>query len=120
MFVFSTAQLDGSSEVKQLYKRSGGDVTVQCFFTNPKGSKYFCREECGETKNVLVKISGYKEQSGRYSIRYFTELGGQGGFLIVTITQLISSDSGRYRCSMGEESHRDFEVIVTDGKFPLE
>ncbi|XP_053280091.1 uncharacterized protein LOC128441971 isoform X2 [Pleuronectes platessa] len=109
------AQLDGSSGVKQLYKRSGGNVTVQCFFTNPKGSKFFCREECGETKNVLIQTSGYKERSGRYSIRYFTEHGGQGGFLLVTITQLISSDSGRYRCSVGEESHRDFEVIVTDG-----
>ncbi|XP_053280073.1 uncharacterized protein LOC128441962 isoform X1 [Pleuronectes platessa] len=107
------AQLDGSSGEKQLYKRSGGDVTVRCFFTNPKGSKFFCREECGETKNVLVQTSGDEDQSGRYSIEYFTEHGGQGGFLLVTITKLISSDSGRYRCSVGR-SHRDFEVIVTD------
>ncbi|CAB1433679.1 unnamed protein product [Pleuronectes platessa] len=113
MFVFSTAQLDGSSGEKQLYKRSGGDLTVECVFTNPKGSKFFCREECGETKNVLIQTSGYKDQSGRYSIEYFTEHGGQGGFLLVTITQLISSDSGRYRCSVGR-SHRDFEVIVRD------
>ncbi|XP_053280083.1 uncharacterized protein LOC128441965 isoform X3 [Pleuronectes platessa] len=108
------AQLDGSSGVKQLYKRSGGDLTVECFFTNPKGSKFFCREECGETKNVLIQTSGDEDQSGRYSIRYLPGSEG-GGFLFVTITQLISSDSGRYRCSVGEESHRDFEVIVTDG-----
>ncbi|XP_053280081.1 uncharacterized protein LOC128441965 isoform X1 [Pleuronectes platessa] len=107
------AQLDGSSGVKQLYKRSGGDLTVECFFTNPKGSKFFCREECGETKNVLIQTSGDEDQSGRYSIRYLPGSEG-GGFLFVTITQLISSDSGRYRCSVGEESHRDFEVIVTD------
>ncbi|XP_060923397.1 uncharacterized protein LOC132997082 [Limanda limanda] len=108
------ARLDGSSEVKQLYKRSGGDVNVQCFFTNPKGSQYFCREECGETKNVLVKTSGGEERSGRYSILYLRQHEGEGGYLHVTITQLISSDSGSYRCSMGEESHIDFKVIVTD------
>ncbi|XP_060923395.1 uncharacterized protein LOC132997080 [Limanda limanda] len=110
------AQLDGSSEVKQLYKRSGGDVNVQCFFTNPKGSQYFCREECGETKNVLVKTSGGEERSGRYSILYLRQHEGEGGYLHVTITQLISSDSGSYRCSMGEESHIDFKVIVTDAQ----
>ncbi|XP_053280085.1 polymeric immunoglobulin receptor isoform X2 [Pleuronectes platessa] len=112
--IVTDAQLDGSSEVKQLYKRSGGDVTVRCFFTNPKGSKYFCREECGETKNVLIQTSGDEDQSGRYSIKYYSRSEGGGGFLFLTITQLISSDSGRYRCSIGEESHRDFEVIVRD------
>ncbi|XP_053280078.1 uncharacterized protein LOC128441964 isoform X2 [Pleuronectes platessa] len=108
------ARLDGSSGVKQLYKRSGGNVTVRCVFNNPKGSKFFCREECGETKNVLIKTSGDEDQSGRYSIRYYSRSEGGGGFLFLTITQLISSDSGRYRCSIGEESHRDFEVIVRD------
>ncbi|XP_053280074.1 uncharacterized protein LOC128441962 isoform X2 [Pleuronectes platessa] len=110
--IVTDAQLDGSSGVKQLYKRSGGDVTVRCFFTNPKGSKYFCREECGETKNVLIKTSGDEERDGRYSVLYLTGSEG-GGYLFVTITQLISSDSGRHRCSVGR-SHRDFEVIVTD------
>ena len=120
MFVFSTARLDGRSEGNQLYKRSGGDVTVECFFPNPKGSKYFCREECGETKNVLFKTSGGEERSGRYSIKYLPQHKGEGGYLYVTITQLISSDSGSYRCSVGEESHIDFKVNVTDGEFPLE
>ncbi|XP_034445705.1 polymeric immunoglobulin receptor-like [Hippoglossus hippoglossus] len=110
--IVTDAQLEGSSEVKQLYKRSGGDVTVECVFTNTGGRKYFCREECGERMNVLVTTRGDEERSGRYSILYLT--GSGRGFLFVTITQLIRSDSGRYRCSVSEESHRDFEVIVTD------
>ncbi|XP_047196179.1 polymeric immunoglobulin receptor [Hippoglossus stenolepis] len=108
--IVTDAQLEGSSEVKQLYKRSGGDVTVECVFTNPGGRKYFCREECGGKMNVLVTTRGDEERNGRYSIEYLT--GSGKGFLFVTITQLIRSDSGRYRCSVG--SDRDFEVIVTD------
>lgn len=112
--IVTDALLDGShqaSEAKPLHKRSGENITVECTFTQSGRTKHFCKEEC--EKDVLVQTTGDTGQSGRYRIVYLT--GATGGFLFVTITQLVESDSGRYRCALDRVSHRDFDVIVTDG-----
>ncbi|XP_069383733.1 polymeric immunoglobulin receptor-like isoform X2 [Paralichthys olivaceus] len=111
--IVTDVYLDRSSEVKPLYKRSGENVTVECAFTNPGTMKTFYREEGGEKMNMLVQTTGDKHHRGRYSIVFITG-SKRKGFVFVTITDLVTSDSGRYRCSVGGESYRHFDVIVRD------
>ena len=105
---------------KQLSKRTGENVTVECAFTLKEQWRYFCQGECGAS-SWLVVTSGSMDQKGRYSIRYLEGSAG-GGFLFVSIAHLTRSDSGRYRCGVGQISSRyfwEFEIVVTDGEFPL-
>ena len=78
---------------------------------------YFCKNDCDEKKDILVQTTGDKVQNGSYSIEYGS------GFVFVSITQLNKSDTGRYRCAVDSpyspRVYREFNVIVTDGEFPL-
>ncbi|XP_074500909.1 uncharacterized protein LOC141773121 [Sebastes fasciatus] len=110
------ARLDeDTSGEKTLYKRTGENIMVACYFTSFESRKYFCKEDCREKD--LVETSGSRGQTGRYSIRY-VEGTPSGGFVYVGITQLTKSDSGRYRCGLDTTFFRDpyleFEIIVTD------
>lgn len=120
-FVFSAAMLDGiPSKEKTLHVRSGGNIVVECSFAGGSGQKYFCQENC-RTDNILVTTTGAKVTKGRYSIEYL-QAAPEGGVLIVSIAGLTPSDSGSYRCGVGQtrrRKHRKFRVSVTDGEFPL-
>ncbi|XP_071314889.1 polymeric immunoglobulin receptor-like isoform X2 [Trachinotus anak] len=116
-------QLDGSSdpsEEKTLYTRTGGTVTVECSFTSFGTWRHLCKDRCRTRNEILVETDGDTGQRDRYSIRYLT--GSRGGFLFVTITQLNTSDSGRYRCGQdrlaASRSHRNFQIIVEDAPVP--
>ncbi|KAI3357014.1 hypothetical protein L3Q82_003649 [Scortum barcoo] len=113
----SDAQLSGDpSDRSTLYKRSGGEITVECSFSSSETRKYFCREPCGE-KDVLVQTTGVRAQRGRYSFVYVPG-SPSGGSLFVSISQLNKADSGRYRCALDRplspDPHREFELVVSD------
>ncbi|XP_037627436.1 uncharacterized protein LOC119489272 isoform X2 [Sebastes umbrosus] len=105
-----------TSEEKTLYKRTGGNIIVACYFTRSRSRAYFCKEDCKE-KDILVETFGSTGQTGRYSIRYAEGI-RSGGFVYVSITQLTKSDSGRYRCGLYTsfflDSYLEFQIIVTD------
>ncbi|KAG7237726.1 hypothetical protein INR49_031874 [Caranx melampygus] len=98
---------------QRVYSSSeGGQVTVQCSLSAAKQNrKFLCRDEC---QKVLTETIDVRANSGKYSIEYESR-----GFFNVTISQLTSSDSGRYRCGVGRQSAentcQEFEVIVRDG-----
>ncbi|XP_023190533.1 uncharacterized protein LOC111608775 isoform X1 [Xiphophorus maculatus] len=101
------------NKVPHLYKDAGSSVTVACFFKRSGGKRLFCRGECGK-EEVLVQTDGVRDEKGRYNMKY--EEQKSGAVLLVTIKQLVQSDSGRYRCKLdgtgSSSSYRDFQVTV--------
>ncbi|XP_033981478.1 polymeric immunoglobulin receptor-like [Trematomus bernacchii] len=115
--IFIDAMLDGGpSAEKTIDARTGGNIVVQCNFTQYRYKKYFCKEECKKGDN-LVETSKSDQEKGRYSIRY-THRFPTGDVLYVSIKQLTQSDSGWYRCGLSRTSSNDlyqrFRLIVTD------
>ncbi|KAM4571169.1 polymeric immunoglobulin receptor-like isoform 1-T1 [Fundulus diaphanus] len=108
--VLVDAVLDGNKD-HHVYKEAGSSLTVACSFGSFGRTKSFSRGEPGE-EEVLVQTDGVRGEGGRYSLEYDEQ--PSGGVLLVTITQLTQSDSGRYRCKMdrtGSTSlYRDFHV----------
>lgn len=100
----------------------GGNGTLGCSLVVSGSTKFFCRNECKEKEDVLIRTDGSAAQNGRYSIVYTDSSSGRGS-LYVTITHLTQSDSGLYRCGLGRgrvlDSYTDFEVRVSDGEFIL-
>ncbi|XP_071314929.1 polymeric immunoglobulin receptor-like isoform X2 [Trachinotus anak] len=96
----------------------GGSGTITCTFTVSGSWRFFCKEECKE-EDVLIRTDGVRANSGRYSINYKKKRSSGGGILSVTIKHLTQSDSGWYRCGLGEstvpDTFQDFEVRVSDG-----
>lgn len=95
-------------------------MVVECSFAGDSRQKYFCRENC-QMDNILATTSGARVTRGRYNITYL-RAPPEGIVLIVSVAGLTPSDSGSYRCGVGETSgrtYRKFRVSVTDGEFPL-
>ncbi len=96
----------------------GGDVTVKCSSSSSDSPKFICRQKCEE--GSLLKTSGVRAQSGRYSLEWRKE--GDSKDVFMTIRQLTKSDSGLYRCGVNESEqafYKDIQVIVVDGEFLL-
>ncbi|XP_014906271.1 uncharacterized protein LOC106958732 [Poecilia latipinna] len=95
----------------------GGSVSVACSFALSGGTKYFCRGDCGG--NALVQTAGESAHGGRYSIQYERKSSAEG-VLLVTITELSQSDSGRYRCQQDgpRTAFIDFDIAVTPAVQP--
>ncbi|XP_038127173.1 uncharacterized protein LOC119773994 [Cyprinodon tularosa] len=115
--LFLTLQ-DG--ETVETYRGTeGGSITVRCEFKNSGSRRFLCKETC-EGRNILINTNEDMFQSGRYSIRY--DHRGKSNYLIVSITKLKKSDSGRYQCRLDHssyifwtESHcDDFILSVTE------
>ncbi|XP_045911384.1 uncharacterized protein LOC123974606 [Micropterus dolomieu] len=89
----------------------GGDITVTCSFSSSGNWMIFCKREC-KPQDTLIETTRIIKRRGRYSIRH------EGGNVFVSITQLTKSDSGWYRCGLGESlSSALFEsvqIIVED------
>ncbi|XP_050927400.1 CMRF35-like molecule 1 isoform X13 [Lates calcarifer] len=96
----------------------GGNMTVTCRFNFHGSKKIFCKNECKEDKDILIKTGNNRAQSGRYSIEYEGLLDIQSPTLNVTITQLTKSDSGRYWCGLGRtvfpNGYYEIDLRVTD------
>ncbi|XP_035999095.1 polymeric immunoglobulin receptor-like [Fundulus heteroclitus] len=112
------ALLDGNKD-HHVYKEAGSSLTVACSFGSSGRTKSFCRGGPGE-EGFLFQISGGRAEGGRYSLEYDEQ--PSGGVLLVTISQLTQSDSGRYRCKLdrtGSTSlYRDFHVTFRDAVDP--
>ncbi|XP_062416630.1 uncharacterized protein LOC119223748 isoform X4 [Pungitius pungitius] len=96
----------------------GGNITVGCFFTLSGKTKFFCKEPC-EQGDILIKTEEDTAESGRYSIKY-KEVGSK--VIYVTITKLIKSDAGKYRCglyrSLLPSSSSEIEITVEEASVP--
>ncbi|XP_062416628.1 uncharacterized protein LOC119223748 isoform X2 [Pungitius pungitius] len=94
----------------------GGNITVGCFFTLSGKTKFFCKEPC-EQGDILIKTEEDTAESGRYSIKY-KEVGSK--VIYVTITKLIKSDAGKYRCglyrSLLPSSSSEIEITVEEAR----
>ncbi|KAK5609824.1 hypothetical protein CRENBAI_018991 [Crenichthys baileyi] len=90
----------------------GRNITVSCSFYLTGGKMYFCMKDCSR-ENILVETTDYRAQRGRYSIE-FNKIGTASYFVLVSITELKRSDSGWYRCALGQTwiRHTDFEIVV--------
>ncbi|XP_030590354.1 uncharacterized protein LOC115783595 isoform X2 [Archocentrus centrarchus] len=112
--IVAEALLDGNDDQrkKHFYKEAGSSLTVGCSFKDSGSRKSFCRGGCGGDE-VLIQTQDEDAHTGRYRIGSRGSSGG-GVILYVSITQLSSSDSGQYRCSLDQTSFRDFEITVTD------
>uniref|UniRef100_A0A3B5PRP5 Immunoglobulin domain-containing protein n=1 Tax=Xiphophorus maculatus TaxID=8083 RepID=A0A3B5PRP5_XIPMA len=115
--IILTDLLDGSKD-HHLHKEAGSSLTVACSFNFSGKTKYFCRGECEEGENILVYTDGVRAQSSRYSIGHGKHK--SSAVFYVTIKNLTTSDSGRYRClsylSSRKNSYVDFNVSVSDGE----
>ncbi|XP_018559391.1 uncharacterized protein LOC108902133 [Lates calcarifer] len=93
----------------------GENVTYPCIDAVNRDRIFFCKGECKKEEDIFIETNGNRAQSGRYSIEY--KEGSTFG-LDVTITQVLKSDSGQYRCGYGRalspDSSRTFSVIVVD------
>ncbi|XP_027131410.1 polymeric immunoglobulin receptor-like isoform X4 [Larimichthys crocea] len=117
VFFLSLCGGDSVSAKLNIYAGAeGGNGTINCRLSPSGRTKFFCKDEC-EAKDILIKTDGVRAQSGRYSTTYRNNSSGRES-LSVTITHLIKSDSGRYRCGLGKNlvpnSYWDFEVRVLD------
>ncbi|KAM9344133.1 uncharacterized protein KZ484_016503 isoform 2-T2 [Pholidichthys leucotaenia] len=97
-------------------------LTVRCSFTFSGNTAYFCRGEC-KGNNIIVQSSSDSGDSGQSSRYRIKNKGGTvlKGFVYVTITELNTSDTGRYRCHLSGlvvNSYREFDIIVSDTVVP--
>ncbi|XP_043980203.1 uncharacterized protein LOC122835311 isoform X1 [Gambusia affinis] len=88
----------------------GKNITVSCSFTFSGRTMYFCKTDCSR-ENILVETTDYRAQSGRYIIE-FNRTGFASHVVYVSITELKTSDSGWYRCTLGRIQHDDFKIVV--------
>ncbi|XP_026189159.1 polymeric immunoglobulin receptor-like isoform X1 [Mastacembelus armatus] len=85
---------------------TGGQITVKCSESFQTSQKTFCKDPCN--RNILIQTTDVRAHSGRYSIKY------EGGHFSVSITELIKSDSGRYRCGVSSAPYVEFGITVVD------
>ncbi|XP_041656004.1 uncharacterized protein LOC121517945 isoform X2 [Cheilinus undulatus] len=99
-----------------IYERTGGNLTVACFFSFSSlftvRKSFLCRDTCTD---ALIETADYTAQAGRYSIRYIKF--PDGGSVYANISQLTTADSGTYTCGLKrivKNLNWVFEVAVTD------
>ncbi|KTF93429.1 hypothetical protein cypCar_00038362 [Cyprinus carpio] len=84
----------------KIHGHSGETVTIVCSYSWASTNiKYFCRDPCKDSKDILVKSD--QSPTGRYTLKD----SGEGTFT-VNITDLQESDSGIYWCGV-ERSVKD-------------
>ncbi|XP_017159106.1 polymeric immunoglobulin receptor-like, partial [Poecilia reticulata] len=116
--VVADALLDGN-KVPHLHKDAGSSLTVACSFKRSGRKQQFCRGGCGK-EEVLLQTDGVTADKSRYYMKY--EEQKSRAFLLVTIKQLVQSDSDWYRCKLygtgSSSSYRDFQVTVRTASTP--
>ncbi|XP_061590774.1 polymeric immunoglobulin receptor [Cololabis saira] len=103
--------ISGTLSSNLFTKQEGESLSFGCSFHPPEGRRFLTKRETRD-ENILVETEDSQAQSGRYSIDYDDDI------FYVTISQLHKSDSGRYRCGVGNSSSPDlqqeFQLQVTD------
>ncbi|XP_014834899.1 PREDICTED: uncharacterized protein LOC106912601 isoform X3 [Poecilia mexicana] len=121
-FFFLSLQISSiPAAVNQFTGSAGGDFSGHCGFSFPGTRKIFCRENC-EEGNVLIETTKNSAENGRYGIEYVKAHGPNIYSFYVKISGLTESDSGRYRCGLGEssESYQDFTLSVSGSSTPTD
>uniref|UniRef100_A0A087XYU0 Immunoglobulin domain-containing protein n=1 Tax=Poecilia formosa TaxID=48698 RepID=A0A087XYU0_POEFO len=118
LFVFAAQLQNGEVESVQgrtYTEMEGKNITVSCSFTFTGRRMYFCKTDCSRD-NILIETTDYRAQSGRYIIE-FNRTGFATHVVYVSIMELKTSDSGRYRCALGRTGirHNDFKIFVISG-----
>ncbi|XP_029011303.1 polymeric immunoglobulin receptor-like isoform X2 [Betta splendens] len=110
--VFLSLQDGGAAGILIFTGVAGEDLTVRCPLAASAAGMFFCKERCAEG-DPRIESSFERAQNARFSIRH-----DAGGSLQVTITQLMKSDEGQYRCGFGTAASstlfRQMEIIVVD------
>ncbi|KAL6119536.1 uncharacterized protein ACO6RY_04086 [Pungitius sinensis] len=105
-----------NAEILVFTGEEGGNITVGCSFILSGTTKIFCREPC-EQGDILIKTDEDRAESGRYSIEY---KGAGSKIIYVTITKLIKSDAGKYRCGLDRSllptSYSEIEITVEEAQ----
>ncbi|XP_047229770.1 uncharacterized protein LOC124873283 isoform X1 [Girardinichthys multiradiatus] len=116
-FFFFSLQVSSANSLKHIYGAAGEDIRVTCGIFLFDNWKIFCMENCSGG-NLLISTSENKAKIGRYSIEFVRDT-PLGFFLFyVSISELIQSDSGGYRCGLGASLssalYQDFRLVVKD------
>ncbi|NXR45618.1 PIGR protein, partial [Hippolais icterina] len=87
--------------------RPGGSITHQCFYSTTPANKFDRKFWCKIAANGICYtiISSRSSPSGKYRGRVALEDVPHNGTFRVTMTGLRSSDSGTYRCGIGNANH---------------
>ncbi|XP_057685700.1 polymeric immunoglobulin receptor-like [Corythoichthys intestinalis] len=97
---------------------SGGTLEVTCPFLESQYVKFLCKGHCLDG-HILIRTTENTAQVGRYSVNFRKEVSMKLFLLVVTISHLDKSDSGRYSCGLGQSlrsaSIQEFDVSVTGG-----
>ncbi|XP_054835134.1 polymeric immunoglobulin receptor-like isoform X2 [Eublepharis macularius] len=85
----------------------GESVTIKCYYlttiANKHDRKFWCKEsERFRTCHTLISTTDFIHES--YKTRVSIKDIPQNGILLVTMTQLEKTDSGRYRCGIGKSN----------------
>ena len=117
MFVLIFTELSDKNSGFVNTETEGGNVRKGCSDTVYGERKFFCKNKCERQEDILIDTNDDTAQSGRYSLEY--DKGSAFG-MHVSITQLIMSDHGWYRCGYGSpsspDSYLNFQVVVTKGE----
>lgn len=110
--IYSTTGTFATSGIKlNGYERHS--VTIECSHVWAKGNrKYFCKDPCKEDKDVVVD-SAQRPPPVRYQLK------DQGNVFTVTITDLKTTDSGKYWCAVDRalaDSYTEVILSVLHGK----
>ncbi|KAK2850775.1 hypothetical protein Q5P01_007051 [Channa striata] len=110
---FLSALMDPNGSITIHRKKEGTNFKIQWQIKSSESWKFLCRNDCKDGV-ILINTTENRAENGSYSIEYTTR-SSPGGVLQVNIKNLTKSDSGRYRCGVGN-SPRDFEVKVIDAQ----
>ncbi|KAL7397838.1 hypothetical protein ABVT39_000414 [Epinephelus coioides] len=89
----------------------GGNITVVCSFRWSGTTKFFCKNDC-KYGDILIQTKKDTAQRDRYSIKYEKRAFYKSALLYVSIRNLTKSDSGRYRCHLGDSWSSDFQFEI--------
>uniref|UniRef100_A0A8C0XYS8 Ig-like domain-containing protein n=1 Tax=Cyprinus carpio carpio TaxID=630221 RepID=A0A8C0XYS8_CYPCA len=102
-----------SADEMKIHGHSGETVTIVCSYSWASTNiKYFCRDPCKDSKDILVKSD--QSPTGRYTLKD----SGEGTFT-VNITDLQESDSGIYWCGVErsvKDTYQKVNLTVSNGK----
>nr|XP_057940207.1 uncharacterized protein LOC131136892 [Doryrhamphus excisus] len=101
---------------------AGGTLEIQCPFHASWSTKFFCKGNCLDG-HILLRTTENSACVDRYCVDFRPEPLMKMYLLVVTISQLDKSDSGRYTCAVGSSLRsayiQEFDVSVSDG-LPLD
>ncbi|XP_068163124.1 uncharacterized protein [Antennarius striatus] len=125
-FIFFLSLWDGTTAFIRssdliLTGKESENFTHACNFVLSGKTKIFCRRDCKEDEDILVKTNHNRSQSGRYAIEY-KQHSFASHILNVSITNLRKSDAGFYRCKLDRwalDSEQIFEIRVEDAPVTL-